>query len=210
MKNYTYNNDKIAITFDEKKCCHAAHCFRELPDVFDGAINPPIRPDGASVDEIIRVIEMCPSSALTYSRLSNESPNETPQKTNTAITPNRGPLLLRGELNLKNEASMTRLTLCRCGESRNKPYCDGSHRKTSFNAPVQETFDTNTSFDATGPVKLTPITNGPIAFSGKLHFTSRDNKTQYCREKGALCRCGASNIKPFCDGNHRNIQFKTE
>jgi len=209
MKNYTYGNENIEITFDEGKCCHAAYCFKELPEVFDGDLDPPIQANNASVEEIIRVIEKCPSSALTYHSLNNEIANETPDNNNTANTFKRGPLILRGDFELKGEGPLSRIALCRCGASKNKPFCDASHRKITFNAPVQEEFDKVTSCSNSGKIKLTPIKKGPIAFSGTLEFKSLDGKTQYCREKGALCRCGASKIKPFCDGNHRSINFET-
>lgn len=209
MKNYTYGNEHIEITFDERKCCHAAHCFKELPEVFDGDLDPPIQPDNASVEEIIRVINKCPSSALTYHSLDDDVANEIPDNNNLANIFKRGPLILKGDFELKGEGSMFRLALCRCGASKNKPFCDASHRKIKFNAPVQEVFDEIASCSNTGKIKLTPIANGPIAFSGTLEFKSLNGETQYCREKGALCRCGASKIKPFCDGNHRSIDFKT-
>jgi len=210
MKKYTYGNDAIEVTFEERKCCHAAHCFKELPNVFDGDLEPPIQPENASIEEIIRVIELCPSSALTYHCLKDSSSNETPPQHNEALIFKKGPLMLRGDFELQGEGPMTRIALCRCGESKNKPFCDASHRKIGFNAPALEEFDEVSDFPNTGKIKLTPIENGPIAFSGNLTFHSTDKKVQYCREKGALCRCGASDIKPFCDGKHRSINFKTQ
>jgi len=210
MKHYTYGNDEIEVTFDERKCCHAAHCFKELPDVFDGDFDPPIRPDNAPVEEIIRVVEMCPSSALTYKSLNSSFPDEQAPESNQAIMSPRSPLFIRGDLNLKNEGQMHRIALCRCGASKSKPFCDGSHFKIKFNGPAQAEFDEIVECESTGPVKLTPVSNGPVAFSGKLTFTSRNNKIQYCREKGAICRCGASENKPFCDAKHRDIDFTTD
>jgi len=209
MKNYTYSNANIEVTFDQRKCCHAAHCFKELPDVFDGDIDPPIRPDNASVEEIIRVVEMCPSSALTY-RCINPSymDEQTPAKNEAVMSP-RSPLFLRGDFLVKNEGQMNRVALCRCGASKSKPFCDGSHFGIKFKGPAEAAEDDITEFESTGQVKLTPIENGPVAFSGKLTFKTRTGSVQYCREKGALCRCGASENKPFCDAKHREIEFST-
>jgi len=200
----------IEVTFDERKCCHATHCFKELPDVFDGDIDPPIRVDNAKVEEIIRVVEMCPGSALTYRSTNNQIPAETVPDTNEASFSPRSPLYLRGNFTLKDEGELTRVTLCRCGASKNKPFCDGAHFKIKFKGAATAEVDEVEVCETSGPVKLTPIENGPIAFSGKLVFKSRSGQVQYCREKGAICRCGASEIKPFCDGKHREIDFKSK
>ena len=210
MKHHTFGNDHIEVTFDERKCCHATHCFKELPDVFDGAIDPPIRPDNASIDEIIRVVELCPSSALTYKSLNTTNSDEQAPEVNQAVMTPRSPLFMRGNFDVKNEGAMTRVALCRCGASKSKPFCDGSHFKIKFNGPIQAELDEVSECESTGLVKLTPIENGPVAFSGKLTFETRNNSIQFCREKGALCRCGASEDKPFCDGKHREISFSTE
>lgn len=210
MKLHTFGNKQIEVTFDERKCCHATHCFKELPAVFDGDIDPPIRPDNASVEDIIRVVEMCPSSALTYKCLDSSYSEEQGATLNQAVMTPRSPLFLRGNFDVENEGSMTRVALCRCGASKSKPFCDGSHFKIKFNGPIQAELDEISECESTGRVKLTPIENGPVAFSGKLTFKTRNNTIQYCREKGALCRCGASENKPFCDAKHREINFSTQ
>jgi len=208
MKHYTYVNEKIEVTFDQRKCCHATHCFKELPDVFDGDFDPPIRPDNASVEEIIRVVEMCPSSALTYNRLDGEK-NEIPLNQNSAKLFNRGPLLLKGDFEVEGDGTLTRIALCRCGESNSKPYCDGSHRKVEFSGPPQVDADDCNDFSNEGRVTFKPIENGPILFSGKMLISKSNGEVLYCRESGAICRCGASNSKPFCDGSHQSMDFKT-
>lgn len=65
----------------------------------------------------------------------------------TVITPYRdGPLLIRGDFRLQdqngNEIDPGRgtIALCRCGKSRNRPFCDGSHKLVDFRAPSSREF----------------------------------------------------------------------
>lgn len=130
-----YSDERIDITYDSKRCIHAAECLRGLPEVFDTARRPWILPSGASADAIAEVVERCPSGALHYTRFDG-GPNEaTPDR--TTITPRRrGPLCVRGDLEFRlsdgTVVRETRATLCRCGLSGNKPFCDNSHRDSNF------------------------------------------------------------------------------
>ena len=72
-KKYSYENTKISVSFDGAKCTHAGICFRQLHDVFNGDANPPINIEGAPIDDIVRVVALCPSRALTYKRLDGEN-----------------------------------------------------------------------------------------------------------------------------------------
>ncbi len=65
-----------------------------------------------------------------------------PRKIETVITPYRdGPLLVRGDFRLQDqdgneiEAGRETIALCRCGKSRTRPFCDGSHKLVDFRAP---------------------------------------------------------------------------
>jgi CDGSH-type Zn-finger protein len=102
-----------------------------------------------------------------------------------------------------------RATLCRCGASKNKPFCDGSHHDIGFNATGEP--PTGTSTDALpvrdGPLHIDPQTNGPLKVSGNLEITSGTGR-MVARITGAfLCRCGHSQNKPFCDGSHATVGF---
>lgn len=75
----TYNGKKIDVSFDAKRCIHAAECVKNLPKVFDTKRRPWINTSNADVDSIVRVVEMCPSGALEYDRKdghSNECHNQ--------------------------------------------------------------------------------------------------------------------------------------
>ena len=137
-----YADERIDITYDAERCIHVAECLRGLPAVFDTARRPWVLPSGASADAIAEVIERCPSGALHYTRLDG-GPNEAAPD-HTTITPRRrGPLYVRGDLEIRlpdgTVIKDTRATLCRCGLSDNKPFCDNSHRRSNFDdEPIEQ------------------------------------------------------------------------
>jgi uncharacterized Fe-S cluster protein YjdI/CDGSH-type Zn-finger protein len=127
-----YANDTIDVSFDAKRCIHAAECVRSLPAVFDTARRPWILPGGADPDAIAAVIAKCPSGALHFTRRDGGAA-ETPTEPTTIVPIPDGPLQVRGPVRLLSAeggviVEDTRLTLCRCGRSANKPFCDNSHR----------------------------------------------------------------------------------
>lgn len=81
-KNYT--GDTIDVSFEPKRCIHAAECVKNLSQVFDTAKRPWIMPDNATADEIARVVELCPSGALEYNRKDGK-PNEHHETTEISI-----------------------------------------------------------------------------------------------------------------------------
>jgi uncharacterized Fe-S cluster protein YjdI/CDGSH-type Zn-finger protein len=131
-----YANEMIDITYDARRCIHAAECVDGLPAVFDTDRRPWILPGGASADAIAAVIERCPSGALHYTRRDGGAP-EAPAAQSTITPVTGGPLYVRGLIQLRSaDGSLivedTRLALCRCGQSENKPFCDNSHIGTDF------------------------------------------------------------------------------
>ncbi len=203
---HSYENEFIKVSFDGSKCAHAGYCFRELHDVFDGDRDPPIDLSGGTPEEIIRVVELCPSSALTYQRLDGGT-NETANEVATATLVPNGPLALRGTLELDNQ-TYSRVTLCRCGKSNQKPFCDGAHKQHKFDDGKMIDREEVSIEHESKSVTFSPLPNGPVMFKGELTFKSADGKNICTREKGAICRCGASNSKPFCDGRHTAVDFK--
>ena len=124
-----------------------------------------------------------------------------------------GPLYARGELEIETPDGVvleTRAALCRCGASENKPFCDGSHTRIDFKhgggfrlgepiaPPASET---------DGPLLVRPSRRGPLLLSGVLELRSADLQTYARIQHPALCRCGHSGLKPFCDGTHHDIGF---
>jgi CDGSH-type Zn-finger protein len=127
----------LAITIHDNRgiCSHAGFCTDNLKRVFRMGEEPWIDPDGATMEEIVRVVRMCPSGALSYSvdGMEHRDQDREPMVT---VTRN-GPYAVTGGIELIGQefgegASRDHYTLCRCGASKNKPFCDGSHWAVGF------------------------------------------------------------------------------
>lgn len=61
------------------------------------------------------------------------------------------------------------------------------------------------------PVTITPCPNGPLLVRGDIEITGADGEVlPHTRRTVALCRCGVSTIKPYCDGTHKTVDFRTD
>jgi uncharacterized Fe-S cluster protein YjdI/CDGSH-type Zn-finger protein len=134
----TYRGANIEVSFDLGQCVHIGECLRGLPAVFELGRRPWIAPDAASADEVAALVERCPSGALQYRRLDGGPEEQGPEP--AKVTPIRnGPLLVRGRVEVRREDGtlevLPRATLCRCGQSANKPFCDNTHLRVGFRAP---------------------------------------------------------------------------
>lgn len=118
-----YDGKDIEVTYDTARCLHAAECVRGLPAVFDTSKRPWVDPDAADAEMIATVVRRCPTGALHYKLREGEP--EHPSVPTKVNLPEQGPLLIAGELELDGE-SETRAALCRCGQSKNQPFCDHS------------------------------------------------------------------------------------
>ncbi len=214
-KIYTYGNDEVEISWDKNRCIHAKECVHGLPEVFDISKNPWIEPSEAnSLDDIKKVIEACPTGALHYN-FKNKDTSESPSESNTITIDQDGPLYVRGDIHIvdmddKSLKKDTRIAFCRCGASSNKPFCDNSHINAGFKAnknynPERLELEPSTKSGGELTVKLVP--NGPFVVEGDYTLKGEDQTTD-TQKKMSFCRCGASSNKPFCDGSHRNIDFK--
>jgi uncharacterized Fe-S cluster protein YjdI len=130
MKEYT--NGEIIVYWEPKKCIHSQECVRGLPQVFDRNEKPWINMKGASSEEIMKVIDRCPSGALSYKK-----PEEAGETAARIKVSDKGPLLVQGNCLLIDRdgseiASCGPFALCRCGRSKKKPFCDGTHTKIRF------------------------------------------------------------------------------
>ncbi|MBT2392395.1 (4Fe-4S)-binding protein [Streptomyces maoxianensis] len=122
-----YEAREATVTFEPRRCLHAAECVRGLPQVFDLDRRPWVQPDGAAADRVAEVVRRCPSGALRY-RLSG-GPAEEPDRPTTVSRTHAGQLVMRGDLHIRTaqgDRHETRVTLCGCGASGNEPYCDHS------------------------------------------------------------------------------------
>ena len=132
----TYANDSIEVRWEPRLCIHTRNCVRGLGEVFDPEARPWVRVDGADATRIAETILTCPTGALHFRRLDG-GPQEQPPAETTIEPRANGPLFVRGRVRIVDERGEvvrddTRLALCRCGGSRNKPFCDGTHREIGF------------------------------------------------------------------------------
>jgi len=142
--NREYTNGEITVYWKPALCTHSTICFTSLPKVFNLGKRPWVNMEGATTENIIKIVNRCPTDALTF-KYNNEIGAAEPKKT--------------------EEAAATNITI---------------------------------------------VKNGPYLLSGNFVIKDVDGKVLEKREKAALCRCGSTKIKPFCDGTHRKIEFKID
>ncbi|MDB4951914.1 MAG: hypothetical protein JWM27_4563 [Gemmatimonadetes bacterium] len=131
-----YRSDGIAVTFDARLCIHAERCVHGLPRVFDPAARPWIRPEMGDPDAVAQVVARCPTGALQYTRLDGGAA-EAPEPEAIITVSADGALYVRGDVAVVDEdggvfARGRRMALCRCGQSSNRPFCDGAHARIGF------------------------------------------------------------------------------
>lgn len=131
-----YRNGAIEVQWEPALCIHTRSCVHELGEVFDPTARPWIDVDAAEPDAIAKTVLGCPTGALHFRRLDG-GPQESPAEEVTVEPRPDGPLFVRGRLKIVDADGRviredTRLALCRCGASENKPFCDGSHRRVGF------------------------------------------------------------------------------
>jgi CDGSH-type Zn-finger protein/uncharacterized Fe-S cluster protein YjdI len=206
----TYSGKNISIGFDGSKCIHSRRCVLGLPDVFQANVEGAwINPDNASPEDIMALAKECPSGAISYTR-HDGGLGETAPQVNTVFVRENGPLAIHADMVIDGEEGSFRATLCRCGASKNKPYCDGSHIDAEFKATGElpakafEPLD-----DRGGKVTVTPFPDGPVQVEGNLEICCGTGHTIEKTQKAFFCRCGASDNKPYCDGTHQKIGFKS-
>lgn len=130
-----YVGKKITIHDNRGICAHAGFCTDNLASVFSLKHEPWINPDGAKAEEIINTVRKCPSGALSYS-IEDVEHRDQPRKPTITVSKD-GPYYVTGGIELVDQprgegASLEHYTLCRCGGSKNKPFCDGTHWHINF------------------------------------------------------------------------------
>lgn len=216
-KKYSYENKELQVTWDLKRCIHAKECVHGLPDVFDPSKKPWIDPDKEpDSQKLIETIEKCPTGALQYHFKNKDNP-ETPPPSNKIIIDENGPLYVSGNIVLQDSEGNellreTRLAFCRCGKSTNKPLCDNSHIKAEFEAGTNynpERLELEPLEEEGGELIIKLIDNAPFVVEGNYKVVGKEQSTETSK-KMSFCRCGASSNKPFCDGSHKQVGFKSE
>lgn len=202
--------EKLELLFEAKRCIHSRFCVTGAPQVFLANVQGPwIHPDAMPVERLVDIAHACPSGAIRYRRVDGAS-DETAPPVNLASVREHGPYAFRGQLQIDGSAHGFRATLCRCGASKNKPFCDGSHHAIGFDATGEPpSRDAEMLAVRDGVLAIDPQTNGPLAVSGNLEVISGTGRVVARVTSARLCRCGGSASKPFCDGTHAKIGFRS-
>ncbi len=202
--------EKLTLLYEGKKCIHARFCVTWGPNVFlANVVGPWINPDAMDVGRLAEIAHVCPSGAIRYRR-KDGGPDEAAPLVNLIAVREAGPYAVRADMRLDGEQVGFRATLCRCGASKNKPYCDGSHHVVKFDAsgePPTGIIDMLPTRD--GELAIDPEVDGPLRVRGNLEITSGTGRCVARVNQAKLCRCGASNTKPFCDGSHARVGFRS-
>jgi CDGSH-type Zn-finger protein/uncharacterized Fe-S cluster protein YjdI len=202
---HRYRGKEIEVTWDGKRCIHAAECLLRLPKVFNIDEYPWVQPDKAEADKVAQVVMRCPTGSLHFVR--KDGVKEQPPAKNTLEIRRNGPLYLHGDIvivepNGNTIVEDTRVALCRCGRSANKPFCDDMHMfEFHDEGEINPTMAVITEAPADGKVTITPSHQGPLEVAGVIELRGKGGAVMKV-ENPLLCRCGTSSMKPFCDGSH--------
>lgn len=214
QKNFEYPGEDATVKWHGPLCIHVGECGRAKGDLFVGGRKPWCEPDQASVEYVSDVISRCPTGALTV-EIAGKGLVEKAEAANTVTVAYNGPLFVRGDLDIDAAPPDApglrfRAALCRCGQSQNKPYCDNSHEKAGFRdyGAVGETGDGKPGQG--GPLKISPVKDGPLIFEGQFSIQNGSGQDAWHGKRAAICRCGESGNKPFCDGSHKAAGFRSD
>jgi CDGSH-type Zn-finger protein/uncharacterized Fe-S cluster protein YjdI len=200
----------LTVIYEGKKCIHARFCVTWGPNAFlAGAKGAWIAPDAMDADRVAEIAHACPSGAIRYRRKDGR-PDEAPPPVNLLAVRESGPYAVRADIRLDGKSAHYRATLCRCGASKRKPFCDGSHSEIGFAASGEPAaLTTDSLVMRNGPLEIDPELDGPLQVRGNLEITSGTGRRVACLTHARLCRCGGSATKPFCDGTHARIGFRS-
>lgn len=209
-----YASDSVTVTYDKRRCLHAEECVKRLPEVFDRDRRPWIDPSQGDLSSIADAVRHCPTGALQIRTGGTVRPAD--PGPNVVTISEDGPLYVRGEITLETvdgPVTDTRVALCRCGQSRDKPFCDNRHRALPFKDAGR--LGTNGKAQAedgpcSGALRIEPGKDGPYHVSGAVRVAGHAGGTVTFEEDIWLCRCGHSENKPYCDGSHRKAEFRAD
>ncbi len=213
---HLYHGEETDVTWDARRCTHEAECLRLLRAVFDRRRRPWVLPDSAPADQVAETITHCPTGALHFVRKDGGAV-EAADSVNLVLPGVDGPLFVRGEIVIETPEREVvlkdmRVALCRCGASKNKPFCDNTHEEIGFrhNGMLgKNEVEVEPTASKSGPLRIVPSKNGPFELYGPLMLRGND-QICYMGSSALLCRCGGSSNKPFCDGTHLRNGFKGE
>jgi CDGSH-type Zn-finger protein/truncated hemoglobin YjbI len=156
-----YDGQQVTIFDNRGLCAHSGFCSDRLSTVFHADSEPFVTPSGGRLDEIVRAVRACPSGALSFGIDGHEAREQVDQPREPAIEVSKdGPYRVTGGIALLDAggnpvernagASLEHYSLCRCGQSQNKPFCSGMHWYVSFRDPEPARDREPTLFDWAG------------------------------------------------------------
>jgi CDGSH-type Zn-finger protein/truncated hemoglobin YjbI/ferredoxin len=172
----TYVGQQLTVLDNRGTCAHSGFCTDRLASVFHQGDEAFVTPSGARMDDIIRAVRACPSGALSFAIDGHESRDQVDSVRPPAIEVSKdGPYRVTGGIPLVDQdgapverntgASLEHYSLCRCGQSRNKPFCSGMHWYVGFRDPVADADRQPTLFEWAGG--LPALTRMTRLFYGK-------------------------------------------
>ena len=155
----------------------------------------------------------CPTGALRFERKDAGLPEPIPGTNTVTLVPD-GPLYVRGEVKIispqgEHLHTDTRISLCRCGNSNNKPFCDNSHIASGFKSGKSKV-GSRTHAGTGDSLQITPTENGPYQLLGNVEIVDAEDGTLFSGGMIRLCRCGGSSEMPFCDNSHLHNGFEAK
>lgn len=212
---FEYSGKDQSVTWDRRLCIHVGECGRAKGDLFVNGRDPWCAPDLSDDSEVKAIVARCPTGALSVQDADGQLVAEATPADNSIHVANDGPLYLQGDLDIAGASEdmhsvSRRAALCRCGKSKNKPFCDNSHQAAEFrdSGAIGETG--LAEIESGGVLTVKHFADGPLEVSGNFSMQAGSGREAWKGRKAYLCRCGASKTKPFCDGSHKDIGFKAD
>ncbi len=200
QKIYNFSGKEIEVSWDSRLCIHIAECSQAKGELFLTGRQPWCLPDLVSKEEVRDVVQRCPSGALTYN--DKDGQQEQAVSDNSVTVAYNGPLFVTGDLEIENAPQdmpgiRFRAALCRCGLSKNKPFCDNSHEAANFRDYGAVGERSIKASAKGGKLKINPIKDGPLVLAGNVTIRAGSGQVAWQGDDTALCRCGESKNKPF-------------
>ncbi len=210
---FEFSGSQIDVFWDSRLCIHIAECGQAEGELFVTGRKPWCKPDVTTPEDVAEVCQRCPSGALSYRDRSGQQEQAAAENRVSVIY--NGPLYVSGELAIAGVPEdmpgvRFRAALCRCGHSQNKPFCDNSHIKAGFNdsGAIGETGPGSES--RCGKLEIKPLPDGPLLLNGNFSLVAGSGRVAWKGKSVALCRCGESKNRPFCDGSHKAAGFRSD
>jgi uncharacterized Fe-S cluster protein YjdI/CDGSH-type Zn-finger protein len=171
----------LTVIYEGKKCIHARFCVTWGPKVFLAGVQGAwIAPDAMDADRVAEIAHACPSGAIRYRRKDGR-PEEAPPPVNLLAVRESGPYAVRADIRLDGKSAHYRATLCRCGASKRKPFCDGSHSEIGFAASGEPaSLKTESFVIRKGPRVIDAELEGPLQVRGNHEITIGTGRRVAC------------------------------